>query len=88
MREFAPAAMDTFGPMPYPVLQSLVDDAVPGRDAAYARSEWSRPLDETGVDTLVAAAAEMTSPMSQVLLRIMGGAIARVPQDGDRVPIP
>jgi FAD/FMN-containing dehydrogenase len=80
LREFAPAAMDTFGPMPYTVLQSVVDDAVPAGMPSYARSEWVRPLDETGVDTLVTAAAEITSPMSQVLLRIMGGAIARVPQ--------
>jgi FAD/FMN-containing dehydrogenase len=80
LREFAPATMDTFGPMPYAVLQSLVDDAVPAGMPSYARSEWLRPLDETGVDTLVTTAGEMTSPMSQVLLRIMGGAIARVPQ--------
>jgi FAD/FMN-containing dehydrogenase len=81
LREFASAAMDTFGPMPYTVLQSLVDDAVPAGMPSYARSEWLRPLDETGVDTLVTAAVQMTSPMSQVLLRIMGGAIAQVPQD-------
>jgi FAD/FMN-containing dehydrogenase len=81
LREFAPAAMDTFGPMPYTVLQSLVDDAVPAGMPAYARSEWSRPLDDAGIDALVTAAAQMTSPMSQVLLRIMGGAIARVPED-------
>jgi hypothetical protein len=73
--------MDTFGPMPYTVLQSLVDDAVPAGMPAYARSEWSRPLDDAGIDALVTAAAQMTSPMSQVLLRIMGGAIARVPED-------
>jgi FAD/FMN-containing dehydrogenase len=79
LREFARPAADLFGPMPYPVLQSLFDDGVPPGQSAYARSEWLGPLDDAGIDALVTAAEVKTSPMSQVLLRIMGGAIARVP---------
>ena len=66
LREFAPAPLDTFGPLPYTALQSLVDDAVPAGKPAHARSEWLRPLNDAGIDALVTAAAQMTSPMSQV----------------------
>jgi hypothetical protein len=72
---------DLFGPMPYTALQSMVDESVPAGLASYARSEWLGRLDHRGIDALVTAAEQMTSPMSQVLLRIMGGAIAEVPGD-------
>jgi FAD/FMN-containing dehydrogenase len=81
LRDFGAPAADLFGPMPYTALQSMVDDSVPAGMASYARSEWLGPLDDAGIDALVTAAEQMTSPMSQVLLRIMGGAIARVPDD-------
>jgi Berberine and berberine like len=57
----------------------MVDDAVPAGLVSYARSEWLGPLDDAGIAKLVEAAEQMTSPMSQILIRIMGGAIARVP---------
>ena len=72
LREFAAPSLDTFGPMPYTALQSMVDQAVPFGLPSYARSEWLQPLDDTGIEAMVRAAAEMTSPLSQVLLRIMG----------------
>jgi FAD/FMN-containing dehydrogenase len=79
LRAVGTPTLDTFGPMPYTALQSMVDDALPAGVAAYARSEWLRPLDSAGAEALLAAAAAPTSPMSQVLLRVMGGAISRVP---------
>jgi FAD/FMN-containing dehydrogenase len=81
LRDFGAPAADLFGPMPYTALQSMVDDSVPAGLASYARSEWLGPLDDGGIDALVATAEQMSSPTSQVLLRIMGGAIARVPDD-------
>lgn len=79
LRRFGTPAADLFGPMPYTMLQSIADDAVPPGLASYVRSEWLGPLDETGIDALVSAAEGTTSPMSQVLLRVMGGVIARIP---------
>jgi hypothetical protein len=81
LREFATPAADLFAPMPYTALQSLFDAGAPHGVATHARSEWLRPLDDAGIDALVSAAEAMTSPMSQVLLRVMGGAISRVPAD-------
>ena len=81
IRDFGAPSVDLFGPMPFTAVQSMADDAMPPGLASYARSEWLQPLDEAGIDALVSAAECMTSPMSQVLLRIMGGAVARVSPD-------
>ena len=81
LRDFGAPAADLFGPVPYTALQSMADQSVPAGQATYARSEWLGPLDDAGVDALVSAAGQITSPMSQILLRIMGGAIAQVPGD-------
>jgi FAD/FMN-containing dehydrogenase len=81
LRESGTPAADLFGPMPYAMLQSMADQSVPAGRASYARSEWLGPLDDAAIDALVTAAEQMTSPMSQVLIRIMGGAIAQIPHD-------
>ncbi|MEV6767350.1 FAD-binding oxidoreductase [Nocardia sp. NPDC051030] len=81
LRTVANPIADLFGPMPYTVLQSMVDAGAPPGLACYARSEWLGPLDDGVIDALITAAVEITSPLSQVLLRVMGGAIARVPED-------
>ncbi len=81
IREFGAPPVDLFGPMPFTAVQSMADDAMPPGLASYARSEWLHPLDEAGIDALVSAAECTTSPMSQVLLRMMGGAVARVSPD-------
>ncbi|MFI9508929.1 FAD-binding oxidoreductase [Nocardia sp. NPDC052566] len=73
--------VDAFGPMPYTALQAMVDDSATPGLPAYARSEWLGPLDDSAATALVEAAGRMTSPMSQVLVRITGGAIARVPAE-------
>ncbi|WP_029896110.1 FAD-binding oxidoreductase [Nocardia brasiliensis] len=72
---------DLFGPMPYTALQAMVDDAAAPGLCAYGRSEWLGPLDDTAVNSLVAAAEQSTSPMSQLLVRIAGGAIADTPAE-------
>jgi FAD/FMN-containing dehydrogenase len=81
LRQFGAPVADLFGPTPYTVLQSMVDAAAPPGLPSYARSEWLTPLDDAGIDAVVSAAEQMTSPMSQVLLRIMGGAIADIDEE-------
>jgi FAD/FMN-containing dehydrogenase len=67
--------------MPYPVLQSLFDAAVPHGRGYYVKSEWLGELADQTVDAAVRGLAEMPSPECQVLLRQMGGATARVDRD-------
>lgn len=81
LRTVGTPVADLFGPMPYTALQTMVDDSAPAGLPSYARSEWLGPLDDQAVAELVSAAAQFTSPMAQILLRITGGALARVPAE-------
>jgi FAD/FMN-containing dehydrogenase len=67
--------------MSYSAVQSMVDDGAPPGLHNYVKSEWLARLDDGAIDHIVSAAAARTSPLSQILLRQMGGAIARVPAD-------
>jgi FAD/FMN-containing dehydrogenase len=71
-------AVDLLGVMPYPALQSMVDDGAPHGRGYHVKSEWLANLDDESVDALVQAVGAMKSPYGQILLRQLGGAIARV----------
>lgn len=78
LREFGKPAVDTFAVQPYTAIQQWFDDSVPHGLHYHCRSEWLNPLDSGGLHALARAARERTSPLSQVLVRHMGGAVARV----------
>ncbi|WP_191093842.1 FAD-binding oxidoreductase [Nocardia colli] len=80
LREVDSLLVDRFGPMPYTALQSMVDESARPGLSVYGLAEWLGPLDDAAVDRLVESAEQFTSPNSQLLLRITGGAIARVPE--------
>ncbi len=81
LRAFGRPIVDRMGPMPYLRVQRLLDGAaVPGYHVA-VRSDHLARLDDTCIDTLVAHAAGMTSPLSVVVLIPLGGAVARVGED-------
>ncbi len=76
----APIA-DVIGPMPYPALFALTaEGAVKGQHHA-VRSMYLQHLDEAVLDTLLDHSQRMTSPLGMVQLRVLGGAMARVPAD-------
>ena len=79
-RSLAPA-VDMFEVQPYPAIQQWVDAGVPHGRRYHARSEWLGDLDTEAITRLVRAAAEMSSPFDQVLLRHLGGAVADVAPD-------
>jgi FAD/FMN-containing dehydrogenase len=81
VRCFGRPAVDTFGIQRYVDIQQWFDDGVPHGLHYYCRSEWLRPLDGEGLLALTAAGASRTSPLSQVLVRHMGGATARMAPD-------
>ncbi len=74
-------AVDLFEIQPYPVIQQWFDDGVPHGRRYHVRSEWLAGLDASAVGELSASAAEMSSPLNQVLVRRLGGAIADVDPD-------
>jgi hypothetical protein len=56
----------------------MVDAFTPRGLHYYVKSEWLRDLPDGVVDALVAHHLDRTSPLSQILLHQMGGAVSRV----------
>lgn len=81
LRELVPPAVDLLGPMPYVALQQMVDAANPRGLHYYVKSEWLSGLPDNVMDALVGHHLERTSPLSQILVHQMGGAVSRVPRD-------
>jgi FAD/FMN-containing dehydrogenase len=81
VRDFAPPAADLLGPIPYLALQQMVDASVPRGSHYYVKSEWLRDLPDAVIDALAAHHLSRTSPLHQILIHQMGGAVARVPRD-------
>lgn len=68
--------VDTFASTSYVDLQRMFDDAnVPGR-SAYVRSDFLGRLPDEALDRLAEHGTRPTSPLNQVLLRRLGGAIS------------
>jgi FAD/FMN-containing dehydrogenase len=80
LRELGPA-FDLAGPMPYVVLQSMIDDDTRHGLGHDSRSHWLRGFDDDLIDTLVEHFGRATSPLSHIITARMGGAVERVAND-------
>jgi hypothetical protein len=81
LREFGPPEADLCGPMPYTVLQSMLDGAAPWGLRHYGKSDFLGGLDHEAIDVLVDHAARLEDPLSQIMVAHMGGAIGSVAAD-------
>lgn len=81
LKEFGPPEVDLVEPMPYTVVQTLVDPANPPGRHNYWKAENMAELSDGAIDTMVVHAARMTSPFSVAMLEPKGGAISRVGED-------
>jgi hypothetical protein len=81
LKEFGPPEVDLVGPMPYTVVQSLLDPSQPPGRRNYWKAENMNELSDEAVETLVDHAAMITSPFSFVVLEPKGRAISRVGED-------
>ena len=81
VRRLGPPAADLLGPIPYVALQQLIDASTPRGLQYYVKSEWLGGLPDEVVDGLVEHHATRTSPLHQILVHQMGGAVARVPRE-------
>jgi hypothetical protein len=81
VRRFGPPAVDAMRPLPYVELQSMIDEATPPGHPGYFKSEMLSGLTDDVIDSVLEHAAGATSPMSQILLHQLGGAMNRVPRD-------
>ena len=76
------------GPIPYTALQAALDDVDPHGHRYWERGDYLADLSDGVIDALLAGARSTSSPLTEILIFPMGGAIARVPSDatafGDR----
>ena len=79
LRELAPA-VDLFGPMPYPALQSMLDAGAPAGLRNYFRGGYVSDLTDDVIAVALEHGARMASPMHQLHFHQMGGAVSRYGQ--------
>jgi FAD/FMN-containing dehydrogenase len=79
-RDLGPVA-DQVQEMPYPALQSMLDEGFPSGLHVYWRSDFLKGLPDEALDALVERFNAITSPLSALLIEQFGGAVARVPAD-------
>ena len=80
-RKLGTVVMEQVGPMPYTVIQKLLDEAaVPGR-RYYMRSNFLQELAEPAIDVLAEGYAQTPSPFNAVVIIPLGGAVSRVDPD-------
>lgn len=80
IRALGPFA-DVFGPMPYPALQGMLAGGAPAGLRNYTTSGYLPDLGDRVVDVVLAHGARLASPLSQIHLHQMGGAVARVGEE-------
>ena len=81
LRTFGSPLVDGIGPMPYPALQSMLDQSYPPGLFHYWKSSFLTALDDDAIDTMVAQAAERPTPMSHLVIEQLGGEVSRLDAD-------
>jgi FAD/FMN-containing dehydrogenase len=81
LRDFGEPIADLVQPMPYTALQQLLDEPQAPGYRNYWKSQLVDPLPDDAIDRVVERAGTIPSPMTQIVLEHLGGAIARVEQD-------
>ena len=74
------------GPMPYTVLNSLLDDAFPSGALNYWKSSFLNGLPDEAIDAIVRDYASCPSPMTKIVIEHFHGAVARVEVEATAVP--
>ncbi len=77
LRSFGSPMVDAIQPMPFPVMQTLLDGAVPDGNQNYWKSAFLRALTDEAIDVIVSHANQATSPLTAVLVEQYGGVASR-----------
>jgi len=84
--EFGTPIVTQVGPMPYPVMNTLLDDAYPKGALNYWLSSFTTGLSDALIDTVVDRFATVPSPMSAILFEQFHGQVTRVEPTATAVP--
>ena len=74
------------GPMPYPVMNTILDAAYPTGSLNYWLSSFTRSLSDGLIDTLAERFAAVPSPMTTIVLERFHGAVTRIGVTDTAVP--
>jgi FAD/FMN-containing dehydrogenase len=81
LKEFGPPSVDLVGPIPYRVLQSMFDAGAPSGLLNYWKSEYLEDLSDEAIEVLAERVMGISSPLTQVHVHHLGGALSRVAED-------
>ncbi len=81
----SPVVVDV-GPMPYPVMNTILDAGFPSGSLNYWLSSFTRGLPDELIDTAVERFATVPSPMTAILFEHFHGAVTRVGPTETAVP--
>lgn len=78
LKQFGSPAMDGLGPMPYSQLNSMLDAAYPKGALNYWKSSFVSKLSDEAIDTMIECFERCPTPMGQLILEHIHGAVCRV----------
>jgi FAD/FMN-containing dehydrogenase len=85
-KEWGPPIMAEVGPMPYPMMNTLLDDAYPAGSLNYWLSNFTTGLEDGLIDAMVERYASVPSPATVLLLEHFHGAVCRAGVSDTAVP--
>jgi FAD/FMN-containing dehydrogenase len=86
IKEFGAPVMEMIGPMPYPAVNTMLDDAFPRGALNYWKSSFLAELSDEFIDEIVTRFAATPSPMNSILFEHYHGAATRVGASETAVP--
>ncbi len=78
VRDFGPPLLDLIGPMPYPVMNTLLDAAFPRGALNYWKSAFFTELSDAAVRTMIEAFEAAPSTMSGMVVEHFHGEVTRI----------
>ena len=78
LQDFGEPVLVEIGSMPYPVMNTLLDDGFPQGALNYWKSSFLSQLSDDAIDTMIAYFERCPTPMGQLLLEHFHGAATRV----------
>jgi FAD/FMN-containing dehydrogenase len=81
LRKFGKPVADVIQPIPYTVLQSMLDEAAPAGIQNYWKSTYISGLSDDAIDRILSFGNTITSPLSAIHVHQLGGAMRRIGDD-------
>jgi FAD/FMN-containing dehydrogenase len=81
LRGFGSPIIDMIQPMPYAIVQQMLDAGSPRGVREYFKIDTLAELSDAAIDTVVTHAEGLPAPFGQLILGPLGGALARTDRD-------